>query len=73
MKPENLSHRALMMLINTKCDYIISRITALDYIVANGTDGNGKVLGYVERAKAKFEKDVKNIVAKDKTKGGWDA
>lgn len=73
MKPENLSHRALMMLINAKCDYIISRITALDYIVANGTDGNSKVLGYVEQAKAKFEKDVKNIVAKDKTKGGWDA
>lgn len=71
MMPEKLSHRALMLVINAKCDYIISRISAMDYVLANGVDGQGRVVGYVRKAQKKLEDEIKRIVALDKTKGGF--
>ena len=69
MKPESLSHRALMLVINAKCDYIISRISAMGYVLANGVDGQGRVVEYVGKAQKKLESEIKKIVALDKTKG----
>lgn len=75
MKPENLSHRGLMMLINAKLDFLISENYAHQFMTKYPEDRT--VWNNAEKfrgdAKKRFEDAVKNIVAKDKTKGGWDA
>ena len=75
MKPENLSHRALMMLINAKLDYLISENYAHQFETKHPENKTvwTNAEKYREDAKKKLESEIKSIVAKDKTKGGWDA
>lgn len=71
MMPEKLSHRALMLMINAKQDYIIAELSALAFAVRTNSDGYGRVANYRGKARKKLESEIKRMVALDKTKGGF--
>ena len=64
------SHRALMLAINAKVDYVIAVEHALANAMLNPQE-NQNLREHILKSREKMEKELKTIAIKDKTKGGF--
>lgn len=72
MKAEQLNHRALMLLINAKTDYLISELQVANYLLGLSTADNKseQTAEYRRKAREKLEREVRKIVANNNKIGG---
>lgn len=69
-KANDLSHRALMLLINSKLDYLVAESSVIASLVRNPNGDLERLNKFRTDARDKLNRQIKEIVNRDKTKGG---